>query len=70
MKEIRYRSRFALPAAESDYVCALAKLLNLSPDQALQFLVRLFASDDPEFARAVWAQARKDGRGPWRPPDR
>lgn len=70
MKEIRYRSRFALPAAESDFVCALAQLLNLSPDQTIQFLVRFFADWDQEFAKTVWAQARKDGRGPWRPPDR
>lgn len=70
MKEIRYRSRFSLPAAESDFVCALAQLLKLSPDQAIQFLVRFFADQDPDFAKSVWKKALSDGRGPWRPPDR
>ena len=66
MRKFAYKSRFSLPAAESDFVCALAKLLNLSPDDAVRFLVRYFAEwSDPNFARLVWAQAKSDDRGPW-----
>lgn len=65
MREIAYKSRFSLPAAEADFVCALAKLLNCSPDDALRVIVRHWASEDPAFSADIWAQAKSDGRGPW-----
>lgn len=70
MKEYRmkYKSRFELPIAESDFVCALARILNADPDDTLRVIVRMFAKSDPDFAREVWRQAGADGRGPWSPP--
>ena len=69
MRDIRYKSRFALPIAESDFVCALAAEAGISPDEALSLLIRWFAHDESDFAKSVWARAKADGRGPWVKPD-
>lgn len=61
-----YKSRFRLPRAEADFVCALGRVMGLSPDDALAFLVRWFAESDRPFAKYVFSRARRDGRGPWR----
>lgn len=66
MKKLLYKSRFALPAAEADFVCALARLLNCSPDDALRVIIRHWAEEGPEFSREIWARALSDGRGPWK----
>lgn len=63
---LSYRSRFSLPVAEADFVCALAKELNLSPDDAVVFLIRNFASSHRAFAKKVFSRAKADGRGPWK----
>lgn len=62
---IDYKSRFELPVAEADFVCALAKLLGVKPDEALAALIRLFAKENREVARDIWHRAASDGRGPW-----
>ena len=61
-----YKSRFQLPRAEADFVCAMAAELQLEPDAVIQFLVRYFAFDDPSFAQHIWQRAKADGRGPWK----
>jgi hypothetical protein len=70
MKEFdfKYRSRFSLPAAEADYVCALARLLHADPDEALRAIIRMWADLDKDLSREIWRQAGADGRGPWSPP--
>ena len=70
MKKFRmkYKSRFELPLAESDFVCALARLLEADPDETLRVIIRMFAEQDRDFTREVWRQAGADGRGPWSPP--
>jgi len=62
----RYKSRFSLPSAEADFVCALAAVLGCSPDEALSTLVRLFAKENAAFALEIWHRALRDGRGPWK----
>ena len=66
MRDIAYKSRFSLPIAESDFVCALAAEAGMSPDQALALLVRWFAAYDEQFAKSIWQRAKADGRGPWK----
>lgn len=68
MSNFRYVSRFSLPLAEADFVCALAEMLRLSPDQAVCALIRWFARQNPDLAHDVWAKALDDHRGPWKPP--
>lgn len=65
MRKLVYKSRFNLPAAEADFVCALAKLLNCSPDDALRVIIRHWAGEDPDYSASIWAQAKADDRGPW-----
>ena len=65
MREIVYKSRFSLPLAESDFVCALAKLLGCSPEDALRVIIRHWAGEDPAFSAEIWQCAKADGRGPW-----
>lgn len=67
MRKIVYKSRFALPAPEADFVCALAHVLNCSPDDALRVIIRHWAEEDPVFSRKIWQRAKDDGRGPWPP---
>lgn len=66
MYQLSYKSRFSLPLAESDFVCALAAEAGVSPDQALAMLVRWFAHDESDLAKSIWARAKADGRGPWK----
>lgn len=70
MKEFKfkYKSRFELPRAEADFVCALARILNDSdPDLVLRAIIRIFARECDELRREVWRMAGEDGRGPWPP---
>lgn len=66
MYQLQYKSRFSLPIAESDFVCAMAAEAGMSPDQALAMLVRWFAHDESELAKTIWQRAKADGRGPWK----
>ena len=67
MRKIVYKSRFALPAPEADFVCALARVLNCSPEDALRVIIRHWAEGDEQFSRKIWQRAKADGRGPWPP---
>lgn len=62
----RFKSRFSLPPAEADFVCALALELRVDPDTALRLLIRHWAKSDPSFSRRIWALAKENGRGPWK----
>lgn len=63
MKEMKYKSRFELPIEVADYVCAIAKLCKMSPDECLASLIVSFARSHPEVSEDVWKQAKVDNRG-------
>ena len=60
-----YKSRFALPVAEADFVCALAQIMGCLPDEALKAIIRHWAKDNHDVALDSWHRAFSDGRGPW-----
>ena len=73
MIKLKYKTRFELPAAESDFVCAISKWIfeydgsNVQPEEIIIAMIRSYARTlGKDLCKEIWNQAKKDGRGPWK----